>query len=183
MGKNESTPRDHATAPGSPRLIVFAGLPGVGKSTLARSVSDRLKAVWLRVDTIEASLLRAGIAHSFETGLAAYLAARDLASDHLGLGRDVVIDAVNGVEPAREMWRELAKQRHAALYVIEVTCSDTAEHRRRVESQPSPTPPLPSSTWDEVLHREYHPWTEPVLSVDGALSPSVNLEKILDYLT
>lgn len=165
-----------------PRLLVLAGLPGTGKSTLAAGIAERLGAVWLRVDTLEAAMLEAGLPRSFETGLAAYLAARDTARNHLRLHRDVVIDAVNGVEEARRMWRELALECDAARSVIEVVCSDPVEHRRRVDSRPSPTPPLPAPTWEEVVHREYAPWGEPTLVVDGLRSPIENLSRIDRYL-
>jgi predicted kinase len=164
-----------------PKLIVLAGLPGSGKSTLARLLSQRLGASWLRVDTVEASLLKSGIPRSFETGLAAYLAARDIAEDNLRLGRDVVIDAVNGVEPARQMWRELAEKVAVARYVVEVRCSDREELRRRIEHRGSPTPPLPPLRWEEVVSREYVAWTEPILSVDSLDPPETNLHRVLDY--
>lgn len=167
------------TAPS--RLIVFAGLPGVGKSTLAREVAGEIGAPWLRVDTIEASLLRAGLPQSFETGLAAYLAAGDVAQDQLRFGGDVVIDAVNGVEPARAMWRDLAHRWRARLFVIEVTCPDPSEHQRRVESRGDATPPLPAPTWSEVTSREYLPWHDPVLSVDGTRPVRENVARILGY--
>lgn len=150
----------------SGRLIVLAGLPGAGKSTLAHRLAVELPAVWLRVDTVEAALLKAGIPRSFETGLAAYVAVADLAREHLANGHDVVIDAVNGVLPARRMWRELGSEFGTEPFVVEVRCSDRVEHRRRVESRASATPPLPPPTWEEVEDREYLPWTEPVLVVD-----------------
>jgi predicted kinase len=42
-------------------LIVFGGLPGVGKTALARAVAQELAAAYLRVDAIEAAMRRAGL--------------------------------------------------------------------------------------------------------------------------
>jgi predicted kinase len=169
-------------SPRSPRLVVLAGLPGSGKSTLAQEVVARTGAVWLRVDTVEAALLASGIPRSFETGLAAYAVTRAIAREHLALRRDVVIDAVNGVEEARRMWRTLARESGARRYVVEVLCSDLTEHRRRVEHRRAPTPPLPAPTWEEVRRREYRRWTEPVLTVDGLRPREETVERVLRYV-
>jgi hypothetical protein len=49
--------------PGSVRrvtlLVVFAGLPGSGKSVLARGVADAIGATYLRIDTIESAIVLA----------------------------------------------------------------------------------------------------------------------------
>jgi predicted kinase len=42
-------------------LIVFGGLPGTGKTTLARAIAEERSATYLRVDTIEQALRSAGI--------------------------------------------------------------------------------------------------------------------------
>lgn len=164
-----------------PRLIVLAGLPGTGKSTLARLVAQRLGAAWLRVDTIEASILEAGIARSFESGLAAYVACRRSAADQFRVGLDVVIDAVNAVREARETWRELSVEHGAERFTVWVTCSDTAEHRRRVESRTAPTPPLPAPTWREVEDREFQPWDEAVFTLDNVGPVDEMVGRILEY--
>ena len=127
-------------------------------------------------------MLEAGRPRSFETGLAAYFGVRDQARDHLKLGRWVIIDAVNGVEEAREMWRDLCAELSVERRVVELVCSDPTEHRQRVESRPPPTPPLPKPTWDEIRSREYLPWTEPVLTVDTSHPLEENLAQILEYL-
>lgn len=41
-------------------LIEFGGLPGTGKSTLAAHLADRIGAVLLRIDVIDAAMRRAG---------------------------------------------------------------------------------------------------------------------------
>ncbi|WP_188904996.1 AAA family ATPase, partial [Deinococcus aerophilus] len=55
-------------------LIVFSGLPGTGKSTLARSIAYRLHAAYLRVDSVEAALLHAGMPKVTVEGYAAIYA-------------------------------------------------------------------------------------------------------------
>ncbi len=115
-----------------PRLVALAGLPGVGKSTAAEAIARELDAVVVSVDPIEDALHRAGLAPSFETGLAAYLAAEVVARDALRLGRAVVVDAANYVEPARAQWRSLAAQSGAELQWVEVVCSDEGLHRERL---------------------------------------------------
>lgn len=37
-------------------LIVFGGLPGTGKSTIARALARALRATYLRVDVIEQAI-------------------------------------------------------------------------------------------------------------------------------
>jgi len=34
-------------------LIIFGGLPGTGKTTLSKHIAQQLKAVHLRIDTVE----------------------------------------------------------------------------------------------------------------------------------
>ena len=61
----------------TPFLIAMSGLPGSGKSTIAEGIARRLSIPILSVDPIESAIITAGIARSFETGLAAYLVAED----------------------------------------------------------------------------------------------------------
>jgi predicted kinase len=43
-------------------LIVFGGLPGTGKSAIARTLAREIGAVWLRIDSIEQGIRASGIA-------------------------------------------------------------------------------------------------------------------------
>jgi predicted kinase len=165
-------------------LIALAGLPGTGKSTLARGLGRSLRAPVLSVDPIEAALLRAGVHETQPTGLAAYVVAEALAERQLELGLPVVLDAANYVEPGRQMWRDLATRRGVALRWIETVCSDEALHRARLDERGAYIPGLGAVTWPDVLRRraETDPWADARLVVDTAEPTEACLARALAYL-
>ncbi|WP_431878826.1 AAA family ATPase [Micromonospora marina] len=163
---------------GGPVLVAFAGLPGVGKTTLAARVGAALRAPVLPVDPVERALLRYGLTGDVP-GMAAYGAVAGLAEVQLGLGLSVVVDAVNPVASARGLWHDVAERAGVPLRVIEVHCGDEEEHRRRVEARP----PEEHGTWEQTLRRraEYEPLIGPRLVVDTAVAADP-LPGILAYL-
>jgi predicted kinase len=174
-------PAEHLDA----RLIVFSGLPGTGKSELAGHLARALGLPLLSVDPIEAALLRAGLTRSFATGLGAYLVVEALADSQLALGQSVIVDAVNSVDAAKDMWRALAIKHEVRLDPIECQCSDEDLHRARLASRRRHLPPeFAEPTWDDVLRRreESTPWSEPLLAVDAAQSVDSNTKLVLSWL-
>jgi adenylate kinase family enzyme len=53
-------------------IILFSGLPGVGKSTIAEEIASKLSIPIFSVDPIESAILQSGFTKSFKSGLAAY---------------------------------------------------------------------------------------------------------------
>jgi predicted kinase len=147
-----------------PRLIVFAGLPGTGKSTLARELARQLRAVWLRIDTIETAIADEATPITDE----GYRAAYALAADNLQLGLDVVGDSVNPWMETRDAWRDVGVRSGAKVLEVEVVCSDEAEHRRRAETRAADVPGLTPPTWRQIVDRDYRPWTRERLVIDTA---------------
>jgi predicted kinase len=164
-------------------LIVLSGMPGTGKSVIASGIGRARQAPVLSVDPIESAILRAGIAHSFETGLAAYLVAEAVADECLAAGLDAVVDAVNSVEPARDMWRRLARKHGSTLAVIECVVSDGTLHESRLAGRARGLE-LTEPTWTDVQRRqaEWIAWPEPHLTLDAVDRPESNLARALDYL-
>ena len=149
------------------RLIVFGGLPGTGKTTLAQAVATHYAAIYLRVDTIEQALRRSGCLAE-DVGPAGYLVAYALAESNLQLGCSVVADSVNPLALTRDAWSRVASTNSAAVVEIEVTCSDEAEHRHRIETRSVDVVGLVLPTWQDVLDRAYEPWTRSRVVVDTA---------------
>jgi predicted kinase len=166
-------------------LIVVAGLPGSGKSTLAADLARALDCAVLGVDQAEAAMWRAGVNPSGPTHHAAYLVVGALAAEQLALGHDVIVDAVNGPEPARAQWRELAGAMAAELRFIVVECSDDRIYRDRVEHRSRSIAGYPEPTWEGVLRRraEFPPWTDERLTVDSVNPRAANLAAALEYLS
>ena len=149
------------------RLIVFAGLPGSGKSSIARELAKVSGAIWLRVDSIEQALRESGVAPG-SLDDAGYRAAYAGAEDNLRLGRDVIGDSVNPWMLTRNAWRDAGLRAGAQVLEVETVCTDLEEHRRRAETRASDVPGLVLPDWPAVIGRDYHPWDRERLTIDTA---------------
>ena len=168
-------------------LIVFSGLPGVGKTAVARLLAHdptfALRgAVYLRIDSMEQAILESGIA-SHPINDAGYRVAYAIAEDNLGLGRTVIADSVNPLQITRDAWVDVAKRMQVKIVEIEVRCSDVNEHRCRVETRITGISGLRLPTWAEVVSREYHPWDREHLVIDTAgQTVEQNVNRVRDVL-
>lgn len=148
------------------KLLLIDGLPGVGKTTIARAVARAVGGLHLRIDSIEQALRNGGL----EVTQEGYVVGYAIAEDNLRLGHVVVVDCVNPWPLTRDAWRATARREQVEALDIEVICSDEAEHRRRVESRRADIPGHVVPTWQDVLERDYHPWDdEPRLIIDTAV--------------
>ncbi len=179
-----TTVTDWKRGPAAPVLIVLAGLPGAGKSAVADDLGRALGCAVLAVDPAEAAMWRAGVRPPQPTHMAAYEIAETLAAEQVALGRDVIIDAVNGPEEAREQWRQLAGRLAVPLLFVEVVCSDDAVHRDRLAHRHRQIAGYPEPTWEAVLQRRaaFPPWTDDRLTVDTVRSREANVRLVLGLL-
>lgn len=150
-------------------LIVFSGLPGTGKTTIASDLATRTRAVYLRIDTIEQAIRNSG-ALAQDVGRSGYMVANELALSNLRFGSTVIVDCVNPVIESRNAWSEIATRSGTPLVNIQVVCSDKYEHQRRVDTRKIDIPGLSPPTWQSVLDHEYEPWDDAPFDIDTALT-------------
>jgi predicted kinase len=146
-------------------LIIFSGLPGSGKTTLAKAVAKRIGCAYIRIDTIEQALRDLCAINVEGQG---YRLAYRVASDNLRVGLSVVADSCNPIELTRREWERVALDAGVPYVNIEIICSDIQQHRDRLESRVADVAGLKLPTWSEAASREYDPWTVERLVIDTA---------------
>lgn len=143
-------------------LVVLSGLPGAGKTTIARALARKAGAVHVRIDSIEQALRNEGVAVEGQ----GYAVAYAVAEDNLRLGRIVVADCVNPWPLTRGAWRAVAGRAGVRVLEVEIVCSDAGEHRRRIASRTSDIAGLVLPAWQDVLAHDYRPWDVALLVID-----------------
>jgi predicted kinase len=160
-------------------LVIFGGLPGVGKTTIAQELARQMGAMHVRIDSIEQAIRDCTPAVPPPLDEAGYRIGYAIARDNLCIGRTVVADSVNPLLITRDAWLKVGQNAQVETIEIEVICSDSREHRSRVETRLQDISSLRSLTWEEVISREYHPWNREHIVIDTANRSMAQNLKIL----
>ena len=168
------------------KLIIFSGLPGTGKSTLAESMGKDLGIPVFAKDWLEATLVRSGLQPTTEEkslGFAGYELLTLLAERQFMLEQSVILDSVAASQSIRKTWRHLAQQYHADCRVIECICSDETLHRSRLQERKRRIPGWHELEWSEVerVKRYYSAWEGERLVLDMTQPWNENLLKAKTY--
>jgi len=168
------------------KLIIFSGLPGTGKSTLAEAVGMHLSIPVFAKDWLEATLLRCELLPSNANrplGAAGYELLTMLAERQLTLGQSVILDSVAGTQTIRDEWDRLAKRHHARLRVIECVCSDESFHSSHLARRERNIPGWHELAWSDVekVKSYFLPWSDEHLILDMMDPFEENKSKAIEY--
>lgn len=168
------------------KLIIFSGLPGTGKSTLAETLGQELGIPVFAKDWLEATLVRNGlnpIVESKPPKSVGYELLTTLAERQLRLGQSVILDSVAGSQNIRNTWHQLSEQYGAHWRVIECICLDEFLHRARLQDRKRNIPGWHELEWLEVerVKRSYLPWEGERLVLDMSDALEQNLVKARKY--
>jgi len=168
------------------QLIVFSGLPGTGKSTLAEAAGRHLRIPVFAVDWLLGSLTPFGGYHLDELLKVGSELLTTLAFRQLELGQSAILDFPAEDLVTRTRWRTLARTAGAEFRVVVCACSDRKLHRARLERRQRAIPGWhEGGNWANVERRlaEFPPWTGEVLAIDAVRPLTQNLATVLEYVT
>ncbi|HEY1616869.1 MAG TPA: AAA family ATPase [Streptosporangiaceae bacterium] len=170
-----------------PLVIIFTGLPGTGKSTLAEQVDRAIGAPafagdWLMGGLKPAHRALAGL--SRDEYVAAWFGLLDtLVTRQLMLGQSAVVDDLV-TDSQLAQWQRTAGRFAARLRLIECVCSDEALHRTRIEGRVRGIPGWHEVGWDHVerMRAEATPLSADLLRVDAVEPVADNFRRVMDYV-
>jgi predicted kinase len=161
-------------------LLLLTGLPGSGKTTLARAYAQQFGALHLNSDIIRGQLDLRGH-YSTEDKQKVYDSLLEQTRIALGANKDVVIDSTFYQNAIREPFIQLAKSIQTPIHWVETQASEQTIRQRT--SQPRPDSEADFSVYQQIRD-QYEPLTEPHLTLQTDTdSPERLAERIHQYLT
>lgn len=167
------------------QLVAFKGLPGTGKSTLARALARELR--WPLIDKDDIKDILDGCAA--EAGGLAYDTMFNLVRRQTLLGLNVICDSPLTFEHGYMKLREIAAETSAILLIIEPTLTDEQIWRERIEARKVLGLPVHHQTDWEVFQNYrrsvaslVYPLHDPHLIVNTTRPQAVVLKEIMNWL-
>ena len=163
-------------------LVIFSGLPGAGKSTLANRLARELKWPILRIDDVVGSVPENASVNFWDSQIEILLT---LAEAQLELEVNVIVDSVF-MNMDRHHAQAIARKHDASFRPIYVFLSDEKLWEARVSQRVLELNNPAVSTWDQIQHqrlgfRTWEPGT--ALFVDSVNPIEKNFAEVLNFVS
>jgi predicted kinase len=163
-------------------LVIFSGLPGTGKSTLAMRLARELKVPLLSIDDVTGEIPENAGFSFWDSRISILL---DLIETQLEVGLDVVVDSVF-MNTDRQHAQDLAHRYNARFRPVYVYVSDEKIWQERVTARFNSLSNPDVAAWERIQHqrlhfREWDPGT--ALFVDSIQPVDRNHQTVLNFVT
>jgi len=164
------------------KLVIFSGLPGTGKSTLAERLARELRWPLLCIDDVIGEVPEDAGIEFWDSRVAILL---DLVETQLKLGIDVLVDSVF-MNMDRHHAQELARTHRYLFLPVYVYMSDEKVWEERVTARYNELKIPDVATWERIQHqresfREWEPGT--ALFIDSFQSLDENFQHVLEFVS
>lgn len=164
-----------------PVLFVFSGLPGTGKSFLARKIAERVPCAIVETDFVRKTLIRRPTYAAAESAFV-HRVAQQVIQRLLQSGGRVIYDATNLAEWHREHAYRIADKANAKLVIIRTTAPEKVIRARLAKRSTTPDPfDYSEADWQvvELLRAELEPVRRPHIVVDTSGDIDQTVSQIL----
>jgi len=163
-------------------FVIFSGLPGTGKSTLANRLARELRWPLLRIDDVVGDIPENAGIDFWDSQVAILLG---LAEAQLELGINVIVDSVF-MNTDRHHAQAIARKYESRFRPIHTFVSDDKVWEERLTARYNELNNPAVSTWEQVKHQREHfrDWEQDTaLFVDALNSPKENFAKVVQFVT
>jgi predicted kinase len=161
-------------------LIIICGLPGSGKTTLAKSLSKRFEAVHVSSD-ITRKRMYPKPSYSEEEKASVYAGMVDETKEHLRQGRDVIADATFYRENERQKFLSLAVDAGTGAFVIMTVLAEEEIMKRLARRKKGGISDADISVYFKVKGL-FEPLVGKHLAVDSALGERDKVRMVQEFI-
>lgn len=163
------------------RLILFAGKPGTGKTTLSKILSELLGIQVIHKDQIREAYALDGTDYE-SAGKIAYETVAHIVRTCLSNNIDLIVDSSCTKAYHRGQLRAIASNCNAVFIEIECYCSSYEIHMQRIEKRKLPPFRVVNREKYVLVAEKFEPFKQPDLRVDTMQPVEACLDDVLELL-
>lgn len=166
----------------NPTIIIIGGIPGTGKSTLAKALSKELNIPAFSKDELEAAISKKGLCDSKSTNGIGYEIMSVLSENEIENGNSAIFEFIASRDRVTELWPRLLEIDYK---YIECICSNEDIHRERINSRKRNLEGWYELEWEDVLkiRNSFQPLVLDRLILDSMNSLNVNIKLAVEYVS